>query len=141
MQPAAEAIAAELADEARAQRLRGAHQGWARVLALLLAASAQLPSGEELPQRLPADWQPVLAEALAETLRWVYNVMTIVVYSGGVRLPFLAMHCGGELAALGSSFCLLVIALVGCRFMAGHCIVPFVAMRATKLSGGTAKGS
>ena len=73
MQPAADAIAAELADEARMQRLKGVHEGWARALALLLAASAQLPSDESHPQRLPADWQPVLAEALAEALR-CFNV-------------------------------------------------------------------
>ena len=68
VQPAVEAIAAELQDEARVQRLTGAHGGWARLLALLLAAAAQLP-GEPSLQPLPADWQPLLLEALAEALR------------------------------------------------------------------------
>ena len=96
VQPAAEAIATELAHQARAQRLRGAHEGWARVLALLLAAAQQLP-GESQPQRLPAHWQPVLVEALAEALRWVQLPDPAVeAASDSVCLQVLVMHHGEQ---------------------------------------------
>lgn len=65
LQPAVEAVRAQLLAPERLRALAGAHRGWARVLAALLAA-AELP--DEAP-RLPPDWAAQLLEALPEALR------------------------------------------------------------------------
>jgi hypothetical protein len=65
-QPVVEAVSAQLLAPERLRALRGAHRGWARALAVLLAAARQLP---DQAQRLPPDWDAQLREALLEALR------------------------------------------------------------------------